>query len=315
MNTCPKLTQPLKGRIIPHVCSTGKTAIGQTCGIHCRTGHKLIRPELRNFTCIQHGHNPQWNIPLTEEMLHNACIQQELPKPFIRCPGGGKLSFVLPTGARVMNVRISRPESNVDWWRFVHSVPSWGKQLNTILPAGRFEVTFTARSPHPGAHNLSSSCNLIIHVKDDEAPKVFDCPSNQEVRLTRNEYSKNVYWTEPRFEDNIGIRAVYKSKEPGSPFSYGLHHVNYIASDDAGNRAYCHFSINVVNYYQQEYSSPRLTTRYRSVLICPHGVQYMSNSPDNYDVSYKYSQRILNRLNAFSLLFYFIELNYIREWM
>lgn len=34
-------------------------------------------------------------------------------------------------------------------------------------------------------------------------------------------------------------------QEPGSEFGMGLHHVSYVASDEAGNRAFCHFTVDV----------------------------------------------------------------------
>jgi hypothetical protein len=36
--------------------------------------------------------------------------------------------------------------------------------------------------------------------------------------------------------------------------SPGLHHVNYLAHDAAGNRAKCHFSVHVKGMYQHYFS-------------------------------------------------------------
>lgn len=87
--------------------------------------------------------------------------------------------------------------------------------------------------------------------------------------------------------------------------SVGQHRIQYVASDKDGNKGYCHFSITIrgiiashnktnrnaliVIFLSVETLEPeqfdRRATKYRAVLICPRGMQYLSNTPDKYDVS------------------------------
>lgn len=95
------------------------------------------------------------------------------------------------------------------FFSFVTSEPSWGARLQATLPVGRAEVKFTAFSP---IINSTASCNLIIEVLDREQPKVIGCPENMERVLGKGENMQIVYWKEPTFHDNIGVRNVYKSR-------------------------------------------------------------------------------------------------------
>lgn len=133
----------------------------------------------------------------------------DVPDVFIRCPNGGHLRFVLPYGQNHMEVEIPKPESNVDWRRYVTSEPSWGMHLRNTLPAGRTQVTFTAASP---VSRNTISCSLTITILDQEAPKVHDCPNDQEIILNEGENARVVYWKEPYFTDNVEVTHVYKSK-------------------------------------------------------------------------------------------------------
>lgn len=82
--------------------------------------------------------------------------------------------------------------------------------LETILPAGRTEVTFFAHAP--GTRNSTTSCHLTINVLDKENPRMSNCPQNIETEVARGQNSKVVYWNEPTFDDNVGIGNVYKSR-------------------------------------------------------------------------------------------------------
>lgn len=105
---------------------------------------------------------------------------------------------------------------------------------------------------------------------------------------------------------------MFQNQEPGSGFGHGLHRITYVATDESGNRAFCQFSINVkgnmeVGIFLQlvmtyffiddqdvvesnsiqrfpTYTNHNTAGRYKAVLICPSGIQYMSQTPDNYNV-------------------------------
>nr|CAI5819537.1 unnamed protein product [Callosobruchus analis] len=84
-------------------------------------------------------------------------------------------------------------------------------------------------------------------------------------------------------------------KDPGSEFGRGKHHITYVASDEAGNRGSCHFTVNIKDELLEPQEANRINDlsiyahhhtagKYKAVLICPSGVHYMSEAPDSYNV-------------------------------
>ena len=117
------------------------------------------------------------------------------------------------------------------------------------MTRGRHVITFRARSPISSASSSlpsSSSCQMIIHVKDMEAPRVQQCPRSFTEMLSPGQSVKKITWTEPVFSDNVKIQHVMASFLPGHYFSAGRHNILYQASDADGNRAKCGFTITVL---------------------------------------------------------------------
>ncbi|KAF4523393.1 hypothetical protein B566_EDAN013475, partial [Ephemera danica] len=165
------------------------------------------------------------------------------PRPFIQCPGDVHVN--LSPGRSTAQVRISRPKSNMEWTRYVHAQPVWGKQLETELGPGTHQVMFTAVSPW--------------------GPEVQGCPNNFEQPVREGYNSRQVYWREPVFTDNVEVVNVYKNKEPGSVFSVGAHQVTYTARDAAGNRAHCSFTVTLT---RPSASLPQRSAP-RKLMVCP----------------------------------------------
>lgn len=131
-----------------------------------------------------------------------------------------------------------------------------------------FRVTFTARSP---VSNDTAACRFKIHVigktkiltcspnyfikcahvnfPDLEAPRVQGCPTSFEVRLNPGETSREMWWSEPKFTDNVKLHYVQQSHNPGLLMTDGTTHINYVAGDAEGNKARCSFSITVHGTY------------------------------------------------------------------
>lgn len=87
---------------------------------------------------------------------------------------------------------------------------------------------------------------LCSHEKiDREAPRVHGCPTSFEIRLAPGEGSREVWWSEPKFSDNVKLQYVQQSHSPGHALSRGNHHVSYVAGDAEGNKARCSFTITV----------------------------------------------------------------------
>lgn len=94
--------------------------------------------------------------------------------------------------------------------------------------------------------SVSASCQMIIHVKDMEAPRVQKCPRSFTEMLAPGQSTKKITWTEPVFSDNVKIQHVMASFLPGHYFSAGKHNILYTATDVDGNTAKCGFTITVI---------------------------------------------------------------------
>lgn len=208
----------------------------------------------------------QWNgkepTCIQASIVTDSRYHSDMPRPFVRCPRD--MDVELPARQNTIRVSFPQPKSNMNWWRYVDASPSWAKQLQADLPAGTTVVTFTAWSP---VSNYTSTCRIVIRVRDTENPKVSTCPTSFEVRLSPGERNRLIFWQEPTFTDNVGVERVYKTREPGQLMYPGIHNVRYIASDAAGNRAECHFSIHVRESEHRRDSEPRYYRR--RMLMCP----------------------------------------------
>ena len=134
------------------------------------------------------------------------------------------------------------------------------------MTRGRHVITFRARSPMSSSVS-PASCQMIIHVRDMEPPRVQQCPRSFTEMLAPGQSVKKITWTEPVFSDNVKIQHVMASFLPGHYFSAGRHNILYQASDADGNRAKCGFTITVLaNHGGQVYqelpppSNTRTTT-------------------------------------------------------
>jgi hypothetical protein len=55
----------------------------------------------------------------------------------------------------------------------VESTPKWAKQLEGEMSLGKHVLEFRARSP---LTNQTAACQMVLHVKDTEPPRVSTCP-------------------------------------------------------------------------------------------------------------------------------------------
>lgn len=181
--------------------------------------------------------------------------ETDFPKPFIMCPSDITKPLTGRTGS--VYVMIPQPKTNVDWsrwvfrfrwkyyfvffpwnlyllkFRYVDAEPRWAKQLEGEMTRGRHVITFRARSP---MSSVSASCQIIIHVKDMEPPRVQQCPQSFTEMLAPGQSVKRIIWTEPVFSDNVKIQHVMASFLPSHYFSAGKHNILYTATDVDGNR-------------------------------------------------------------------------------
>ena len=86
------------------------------------------------------------------------------------------------------------------------------------------------------------STNLPV---DDVAPWFTNCP-NDIIEYAGDMYGAVVEWDEPIAEDNVGIEEpIERTHLPGDYFQEGVHHIENVAQDKAGNEAVCEFTITI----------------------------------------------------------------------
>ncbi|XP_031778420.1 uncharacterized protein LOC100679483 isoform X1 [Nasonia vitripennis] len=196
---------------------------GTKCRLKCPRGYELHGEY--ELTCRADG---TWDGP-----KHGECLRYS--KPRLDCPKD--VVAELPPGHDEAFVTYEQPSTDLDWFRYVRSKPSWGTRLEANLKLGSHEITFYARHP---VSKKQTSCTLKIAVQEGQAPKVKGCPSDIEVRGNNG---SAITWVEPVFTDNVKVTRVTSSESPGNTFSLGGHKVEYEASDEAGWTTKCIFTV------------------------------------------------------------------------
>lgn len=81
-------------------------------------------------------------------------------KPRLECPKD--VVAELPPGGDEAFVTFDQPATDLDWFRYVRSKPTWGTRLEANLKPGVHEITYFARHP---VSKKQASCVLRIIVK------------------------------------------------------------------------------------------------------------------------------------------------------
>ncbi|XP_015185411.1 PREDICTED: uncharacterized protein LOC107071163 isoform X2 [Polistes dominula] len=196
---------------------------GTKCFLKCPHGYQLHGEY--ELTCQSDGN---WDGP-----KHGECVRYS--KPRLECPKD--VVAELPPGRDEAFVTFDQPSTDLDWFRYVRSKPSWGTRLEANLKVGTHEVNFFARHP---VSKKQASCVLRIIVKEGEAPKVKDCPNDIEVT---GKNGTSITWTEPIFTDNVQVTRINSNESPGRPFDIGGHRIEYEANDEAGWSSKCVFTL------------------------------------------------------------------------
>lgn len=79
-------------------------------------------------------------------------------------------------------------------------------------------------------------------ISDVTPPSTQNCPGP--ITDMSNGAQKAITWTAPEFTDNVGVTSVIATRQPGFMMdTWTSINVQYIATDAAGNIAYCRFNI------------------------------------------------------------------------
>ncbi|XP_026463436.1 fibrillin-2-like [Ctenocephalides felis] len=254
--TCPDLPNLEHGTFYPQSCNSGKHIPGDTCYLECKSGYKSSYNKV--IICMK---NHEWNYNTS---LIRCNRKQDGLTPFIICPEDINVQLK-PHQQIARNVWISRPKSNVDWWKYVDSYPPWAKQLVGNFEPGKTLLTFRARTP---ASSEVAVCRFAVNVRVMEPLTVLRCPTSFEVQLNPGEKSRSVIWPVPQFQPTQQIMDLKTSHAPGTLLISGLHHIRYVATDFIGNKAECTFTINIRDRRAIRDIQQLSGTRYNLYLIC-----------------------------------------------
>ncbi|XP_071787761.1 uncharacterized protein [Asterias amurensis] len=180
----------------------------------------------------QAGNTARCEFTVSEEDLE--------PPEFITCPEDIVLSTNLHEN--FTTTTWDRPEARDNFGTpTIEASPSAAKErfyLDEVTV-----VTYTARD----RSGLQSTCTFSITVTDEEPPQVVSCPGSMAIKTKGS--SEIVHWEEPVFQDNSGkeVTVINSDLSSGFTFSCGLMEtVYYIAEDQAGNKAICEFTVDVM---------------------------------------------------------------------
>lgn len=127
-------------------------------------------------------------------------------------------------------------------WRLNGStILNWSQPV-VLLPYGLHTISFTVRDARGNPRNYVHS----INVRDTVRPRLINCPSNVSVTASANSCGALASWTPPSVLENCNSTLTLTPNMPsGSFFPVGTHNLKYLATDVAGNRDSCTFSILV----------------------------------------------------------------------
>lgn len=106
--SCPPLTKPVYGTILPQKCLIGEIFPGERCLLHCQPGY--ISAGKKAVTC---NSDQTWSSNITFECIPAITEQADVIKPYIKCPRDTIL--ILPKGQKIVQIRLEQPKTNVDY--------------------------------------------------------------------------------------------------------------------------------------------------------------------------------------------------------
>lgn len=109
-----------------------------------------------------------------------------------------------------------------------------------LFPIGETRVSYVAT----GENGYSSVCTFKVIVKNEAVPTIFNCPGNIYVKANAEGFAY-ADWVSPGASIRCGEVVLTGSHRPGDVFNIGTTEIEYRATDNAGNEAYCRFNVVV----------------------------------------------------------------------
>lgn len=129
-----------------------------------------------------------------------------------------------------------------------HNFTAWTNPYSlsgATFPVGDTTVVWTAID----AAGNTSTCSIVVSVRDVEAPVFLNCPTNFTFNLgTDSNCVGGNAWPVPVAQDNCSVTVVQTAGPTnGSNLAVGNHLIQYTATDPSGNTSICSFSMTVTN--------------------------------------------------------------------
>ncbi|GIY23897.1 sushi, von Willebrand factor type A, EGF and pentraxin domain-containing protein 1 [Caerostris darwini] len=231
---CPPLLPPEHGDVYPPSCKDGTIQVKEKCIFTCLQGFRITGQEV--FTC---NNNLKWDVKNGTQCLPET-------DAFIVCPED--ITVELMPNETSTEIFLVPPKSNIEP---ILVRPDWiSLDRVNFFPAEETKVMFYVEDSYNKAE-----CNISVFVIDKEPPFFLDCPETLSVTGSGSQGTV-VDWQEPIADDNVGIASITKTLEPNSTLYSGIHLVQYVARDFAGNMGMCSFEINITSEGCSELADP-----------------------------------------------------------
>ena len=112
-----------------------------------------------------------------------------------------------------------------------------------VQPTNKVDFCWSKRSRQP---KIKSYCILFENYETDREDPVISCPTNTTVYTDQGQSFGTLNWSDPTASDNSGQHPTVECTGGISrQFEIGKTRVVCYASDQAGNRATCSFTVDV----------------------------------------------------------------------
>ncbi|WP_333819487.1 HYR domain-containing protein, partial [Ohtaekwangia sp.] len=176
----------------------------------------------------------------TANCSFNVKVRDDTPPVLVGCPA----DFSVPVDPTTCNAVANwTPPTATD---SCDPSPQINANINpgTTLSLGPHTVTYTAKD----MEGNQSTCSFIVTVTDATKPVFTNCPANINVTTNPATCTATASWTPPTASDNCGgSLTVTSTANPGATFGLGINTVTYEATDAAGNKETCSFTVTVTD--------------------------------------------------------------------
>eukprot|EP00667_Euglena_gracilis_P000080 EG_transcript_80 len=179
----------------------------------------------------------------TDSQLNTAACSftvtvQDKEKPRLTCPANISQSTDRGSAGAIVTWVVPTATDNVGL-----AGPVQGNYLPlTSFPAGLTIVTYSVSD----TQGNTATCSFGVFIADLEPPVII-CPANIVQGTSPGLATANVTWADPAFSDNVQVRTIIRTRNPGSTFVLGTTLVVYTAIDTSGNAGNCSFTVTVVD--------------------------------------------------------------------